>query len=146
MFLQNNWTEKVMACCTDIEKNKVSNSAFLVGRICRGSIVFVLMKKIYIYTVLYRCIIYSTVHLKQAPETHVKHDSYFCCSSMIGSTPENHCKWKQWRNIKVKFFRQDFKLSNVKFDYVHFLCISGHRNDSLKAFCLELQGTSTQSA
>lgn len=34
--------------------------------------------------------------------------------------PENHCKWKQWRNIKVKFFRRDFKLSNVKFDYVHF--------------------------
>lgn len=69
MFLQNNWTEKVMACCTDIEKNKVSNSAstFLVGRICRGSIVFVLMKK-KIYTVLYRCIIYSTVHLKQTPE------------------------------------------------------------------------------
>lgn len=68
MFLQNNWTEKVMACCTDIEKNKVSNSAFLVGRICRGSIVFVLMKKKKKYTVLYRCIIYSTVHLKQAPE------------------------------------------------------------------------------
>lgn len=54
MFLQNNWTEKVMACCTDIEKNKVSNSAstFLVGRICRGSIVFVLMEKKYIHSTI----------------------------------------------------------------------------------------------
>lgn len=64
MFLQNNWTEKVMACCTDIEKNKVSNlaSTFLVGRICRGSIVFVLMKK-NIYTQYYIDVLYIVLYI-----------------------------------------------------------------------------------
>lgn len=64
MFLQNNWTEKVMACCTDIEKNKVSNSAstFLVGRICRGSIVFVLMEKKK-YTQYYIDVLYIVLYI-----------------------------------------------------------------------------------